>query len=189
MLVTSGGLALAIVAVRQRGGRFGTDRSLALLGERAAFVFATVALSGLLAQLVKHVVGRARPKLVDTTGAFHVDLFSIKASLASFPSGHTASAFGLALALGMMERRFAAVLLLLAVGVAAARVALGAHYPSDVVAGAALGAGVTLALAVQFARRGIAFERSAGRAGVALKGDGAVWPGLVALARGRGPRA
>lgn len=181
MLVSSGLLALAVVVVRRRGGPLAANRPVALLGERAAFVFATVAVSGLLAQLVKHVVGRARPKLVDTLGPFHFDLFSIKASLASFPSGHTASAFGLALALGMMERRLAAPLLLAAAAVGAARVGLGAHFPSDVVAGACLGSLTTLALAASFARRAIAFAERDDR--LVLKGDGSVWPGLVALAR------
>jgi membrane-associated phospholipid phosphatase len=187
MLVSSALLVGASWIARRRGRPQAINGPMALLGQRGLFVFTTIAVSGLLAQFVKHVVGRARPKLMETMGAFHFDLFSIKASLASFPSGHTASAFGLALALGLIERRLAPLLLALATLVAAARVTLGAHYLSDVVAGAALGSAVTLATAVVMARRGIAFDVVGSR--LRLKGDGIVWPALIAYVRRTGPAA
>ena len=60
-----------------------------LLASRALYFFTVQAFSGILSQVVKHLVGRARPKLIDTLGPEHFDLFSLKAVLASFPSGHT----------------------------------------------------------------------------------------------------
>jgi undecaprenyl-diphosphatase len=58
----------------------------------------------------------------------------------SFPSGHTSAAFAIATAL-QGERHCAGPLsLLVAVGIGLSRVYLGAHYPLDVAAGAALGA-------------------------------------------------
>ena len=58
----------------------------------------------------------------------------------SFPSGHTAAAFAAALALSGQGEWLGAVCLALAFGIGVSRVYLGAHYPLDVAAGAALGA-------------------------------------------------
>ncbi|MEV7602173.1 phosphatase PAP2 family protein [Kitasatospora sp. NPDC089797] len=68
---------------------------------------------------------------------------------ASFPSGHTASAFALATAVGTLLPAAAAPLALLACAVGYSRVHTGVHYPGDVLAGALLGsacAGTALAL-------------------------------------------
>ena len=58
-------------------------------------------------------------------------------------------------------------LLLGAVLIGLSRVLVGAHYPSDVVGGAALGSLVSAALARNFARRGLAFTPRAGGAVIA----------------------
>jgi YegS/Rv2252/BmrU family lipid kinase len=63
----------------------------------------------------------------------------------SFPSGHAASAFAFAVAATREVPEAGPVLLPLAAGVAYSRVYLGAHYPSDVLAGAAFGTAVGLA--------------------------------------------
>ena len=57
----------------------------------------------------------------------------------SFPSDHAAAAFGIAVA-ALLTYRFAGrILLAVAIVVALSRVAVGAHYPTDVLAGAAVG--------------------------------------------------
>ena len=63
----------------------------------------------------------------------------------SFPSGHSASAFAFAVAATRELPEAGLVLLPLAAGVAYSRVYLGAHYPSDVIAGGAFGAAVGMA--------------------------------------------
>ena len=57
----------------------------------------------------------------------------------SFPSGHTAVAFGVATALAAGDARIAAAEFALASAIGLSRVYLGAHYPLDVAAGATLG--------------------------------------------------
>jgi undecaprenyl-diphosphatase len=60
----------------------------------------------------------------------------------SFPSGHAASAAAFAIGAAVEQPRIAAPLGALAVAVAFSRVYTGVHHPSDVVAGAAIGAGL-----------------------------------------------
>jgi undecaprenyl-diphosphatase len=63
----------------------------------------------------------------------------------SMPSGHAATSFAGAVALTYFLPRSAPYVFLLAVAIAFSRIYVGVHYPSDVVAGAALGAAVGLA--------------------------------------------
>jgi undecaprenyl-diphosphatase len=57
----------------------------------------------------------------------------------SFPSGHTITAFAVAVSLSMFYPSLAVGLLFCALSVAASRILLGMHFLSDVVAGAAIG--------------------------------------------------
>jgi membrane-associated phospholipid phosphatase len=134
-----------------------------LLASRALYFFTVQVVSGILSQLVKHLVGRARPKLIDTLGPEHFDLFSLKAVLASFPSGHTTTIIAAAASLSFFMPRYTALLFALAVPVAASRLMIGAHYPSDVLGGVFLGLGSALAVARVFGRRKIAFTLEEGR--------------------------
>ncbi|HEX9636166.1 MAG TPA: phosphatase PAP2 family protein [Acidobacteriota bacterium] len=61
----------------------------------------------------------------------------------SFPSGHAAAALMLAVGLGSAYRRARWPLALWATGVCLSRIALGVHYPIDVLAGALLGGSLT----------------------------------------------
>jgi membrane-associated phospholipid phosphatase len=150
----------AIFAVLARGPWLSRvqNATLGLLAGRATFVFGATALSGLLSQIIKHLLGRARPSLIDMVGPFHFDAFALSARYASFPSGHTVTAFTVATALGWFMPKWRLPLFGLAALVGLSRVALGAHYPSDVLAGALLGIGATYALRKAFGFRRIVFR-------------------------------
>jgi undecaprenyl-diphosphatase len=128
-----------------------------LVASRAFYIFTVLAFSGLASQVVKHIVGRARPKLIDFDGSFHFDMFSLESVLASFPSGHTTTVFAVFGALSLLSPRLGLASLLLAIPVAASRIIVGAHYPSDVAGGLFLGLASALIVARIFARRRIAF--------------------------------
>ncbi len=106
-----------------------------------------VAIAGVLDQVVKNVVCRARPS-APRAGTFFAKFpcFPAAYAFASFPSGHATTAFAAALVLALWYPRWAGVFVGLAVLVGLSRVVLGSHFPSDVLAGALLGGGVALAL-------------------------------------------
>jgi membrane-associated phospholipid phosphatase len=84
--------------------------------------------------LVKLAVRRERP-LLDG----HPALAKAPSKL-SFPSAHATSSLAAATALGRVEPRARPALFTLAAAICVGRPYLGMHYPSDVLAGAALGA-------------------------------------------------
>jgi membrane-associated phospholipid phosphatase len=65
----------------------------------------------------------------------------------SFPSGHAASAFAFAYAVGRHLPALAVPIRLLAAAVAYSRVHTGVHYPGDVVIGSVIGAGTAAMVA------------------------------------------
>jgi membrane-associated phospholipid phosphatase len=71
----------------------------------------------------------------------------------SFPSGHAASAFAFAYAVGRNLPGLGVPIRLLAAGVAYSRVHTGVHYPGDVVAGSVVGAGTAAMVAAVFDAR------------------------------------
>jgi undecaprenyl-diphosphatase len=90
-----------------------------------------------VAEILKHLIGRPRPRSV------HADYFSLGPSFAegrdSFPSGHTINAFGAASVVAWFFPGLRGPVLILAGTVGLARVLRGAHFPTDVFAGAVLG--------------------------------------------------
>lgn len=169
-------VAFAALFLRGRGHGVAFDRASLFLAERATFIFVVNAVAGLFGQFVKHLLGRARPSLIDMVGPFHFDMMAFKSSYASFPSGHSLTAFGTALALAYMLPRWRWWLLALAALVAVSRVVISAHYPSDVLAGASIGLATAILLRRAFALRGIAFRYLSH--GPRLRGQGKIWPAL-----------
>jgi undecaprenyl-diphosphatase len=75
-----------------------------------------------------------------------VHLFSGHAADPGFPSDHATGAFAVAMAIYLRNRLWVGIALVAAAVLAVGRVAIGVHFPSDVLAGAVLGCGVALAL-------------------------------------------
>jgi undecaprenyl-diphosphatase len=73
----------------------------------------------------------------------------------SFPSGHTMTAFSIALVVSYFYPSLEGPLLFLALSIAMSRVVLGMHFLSDVLAGVVLGVGLGCASLTAFAALGL----------------------------------
>ena len=97
-------------------------------------------------KVVKRTVGRRRPCAIEA----HCWSSLLPPDQFSFPSGHSITAFAVAVSLGVFYPAALPVLLFCAATVAVSRVVLGMHFLSDVVAGSGLGAALGYAAAVLF---------------------------------------
>jgi membrane-associated phospholipid phosphatase len=149
------GLLIALIAVLASPALDRMSRAvLAMTVARLGYVFIAVGLPGLAATIVKRWIGRVRPSPL---GPFAYEPFSWRPEFASFPSGHAATAFAALVAIGIVLPRARPVLWVYALLVAASRIAVTAHYPSDVIAGAAVGAFGALWVRDWFAVRRLGF--------------------------------
>ena len=103
-----------------------------------------VALSGLVVNLLKVAVDRPRPSeyFADLAQEVHVPLGTPPDR--SFPSGHTQTAFGAGVYLSLMYPYASPLFLLMAALVGLSRIALGVHFPLDVLVGAVFGASFSI---------------------------------------------
>jgi lipid A 4'-phosphatase len=139
-----------------------------------AFLFASIAVSGLIVDVLKICFGRVRPKLL-----FHSDLYdftwlSWRPDHWSFPSGHTVTIVALMSALWWLWPRHLLFYILVAAIVAGSRVVVGAHYPSDVMAGALIAVLSNRYVALMFVRWGI--DLAASRAARVSATEMPPWP-------------
>ena len=115
-------------------------------GPRLRRAAVAAGLSAGLALLVAHflaaAVNRSRP-FVDHPLAHN---FLSHSTDPGFPSDHATGAFAIAFALVLRDRLIGGIALVFALILSFGRVALGAHYPSDVFAGAILGLAGALVL-------------------------------------------
>ena len=106
--------------------------------KKTIFISGTVITAAVITTTLKYTIKRERPYIT------YPDLDEDTESTSpSFPSGHTSAAFSLSTSLSVAYPKWYVVVpaYTWASGVAYSRLALGAHYPSDVLAGAIIGSG------------------------------------------------
>lgn len=144
-------MALAVLAgTTQRFARL----TIVSLIVRLEFMFVAIALPGLVVTIIKRLIGRVRPSVV---GPFAYMPFSWRPDYASMPSGHATTAFAVLVVLGALWPRARPLLWVYALLIAASRVIIAAHYPSDVIAGACVGGFGALLIRNYFAARHLGF--------------------------------
>ncbi|MCB9957965.1 MAG: phosphatase PAP2 family protein [Rhodospirillaceae bacterium] len=151
-------MAAAWLALRGRGETEAVTVTLQATG----FLFVAIAGSGIATNLVKQVIGRSRPVLLDTLDYHGFHPFAFEYAFQSFPSGHANTVFAAAVALAVLAPRWRWGLIALATVLALSRAVIVAHYVSDVIGGAALAYVTTLWLRDRMAAQGWLFERTPG---------------------------
>jgi undecaprenyl-diphosphatase len=113
---------------------FGGDDRFAALGAAGL----SSVLSILLFIWLKRLTGRRRPCQIEP----HCWATLLPPDQFSFPSGHTMTAFAVAIPLSLSYPNLTIGLLFCALSIAMSRILLGMHFLSDVVAGALIGTGL-----------------------------------------------
>jgi undecaprenyl-diphosphatase len=151
---------------------------------RLGFVFTAVAVPGLFVTIVKRLIGRARPFVAGDDVWAYLPL-GWRVDYASFPSGHATTAFSALVAIGALFPATRALMWTYAVLIALSRVVVTAHHPSDVIAGAIVGAFGALLVRDWFASRRLAF--AVGRTGAVHPMPGPSFGRIVRAIAGRPP--
>ncbi|MEQ1567400.1 MAG: phosphatase PAP2 family protein [Myxococcota bacterium] len=150
VLVCNRGASRATIAVLRAASKLGDGLLwVALVPILAAAVDGPAALrwagalatAGLTYRLAKQWTGRERPHVA----CAEIELLEAPLDRYSFPSGHTLHAVAAAVVVSDTVPGAGWLLWPFAALVAASRIVLGLHYPSDVVAGAAVGLAIGLA--------------------------------------------
>jgi len=152
--------------------------ALAAASIKVGYMFVAIGLTGLADTILKRIIGRVRPS---DLGAFAYEPLSWRSEYASFPSGHTANVFATLVAVGLIFPRARPFLWIYAVGIGASRVLGGAHFLSDVIAGAAFGAFGAIVIRDWFAARRLGFF--VGSDGRVHKMPGPSWRRIKKVAR------
>ena len=120
------GLCTVILMATRDAARFAALISCTLAAMVGILLFVTV----------KRAVGRKRPCHIEP----HCWATLLPPDRFSFPSGHSITAFAVAVPLGLFYPAVFPVMLFLAFSIALSRILLGMHFLSDVVVGALVGA-------------------------------------------------
>src|SRR5207253_9816616 len=139
-----------------------------------AFVFISIAASGVIVDGLKITFGRPRPKLFFQSNIYAFSWFSWHPDHWSFPSGHAATIAALMTALWYVWPQHLLFYILAGAIVAASRIVVGAHYVSDVLAGGLIAVVTTRCVAGLLARGGI--DLAASRLGQGASSGPLPWP-------------
>jgi membrane-associated phospholipid phosphatase len=156
LLIPSGLLVIAVASGDWRGPPRAVAAAWAEVGALAGVFFVAIAAPGLIADIVKPLVGRARPRAL-AEGASAFAPFHLGYAHASFPSGHADTMAALAVVAVLALGARALPVVVGAMIVAMSRMVIGVHHFSDVAAGVLLGGAVAYLVVRSAAAAGIGF--------------------------------
>ncbi|MDC0161644.1 phosphatase PAP2 family protein, partial [bacterium] len=95
-------------------------------------------LVGLATQIIKHIIGRPRPNHSLLDGSFEFNFFTTDSAFHSFPSGHSSTIIAIIIIASLIIPSLRYFFYTCGFLIAISRVVVGAHFITDVVAGALL---------------------------------------------------
>jgi membrane-associated phospholipid phosphatase len=147
-------IAIGLVVPLRRG----VSRTRLLhAGTLVQYLFCAVLIPVLMGQVIKWVVGRGRPFVGGKANPFNFAPFNGTEAYFGLPSSHAITSFALAFAVAAIWPKTRIVMAVYALAIAASRLVLLAHHPSDVVAGGLLGVIGAMAVRYWFAARRLGF--------------------------------
>ena len=105
------------------------------ISEISLFIFLNILLSGIVTQILKHIIGRPRPVLFNGFEQQSLSIISFDSKWHSFPSGHTATIFAFIFCMVLLFPKIKNILITVAIIIASTRVIVGAHFISDIFGG------------------------------------------------------
>ena len=157
-LVPFGLIVLCLAAVLSPALPRAAQGVIGALAARFGYLFLAIAVPGLFVTIVKRMIGRARPYRDIHGDPFTYKPFIWRPDYASMPSGHSTTAASAAFAIGAIWPRSRPFMWLYALLIMMSRVVLTAHHPSDVIAGALVGAVGAGLVRRHFAARRLVFS-------------------------------
>jgi undecaprenyl-diphosphatase len=140
--ISHGSILITIAIVLYLAGRFFNQK----YSSAGKSLLIGIISAGVVVQVLKHLVGRVRPKLTDNLVLMGP---SLKTGYDSFPSGHATVAFCMAYILASHFPRYRVFFYFWAAMIGLERVEGIAHFPSDVLAGAVIGIVIAKLLSVK----------------------------------------
>ena len=129
---------MSSLLIRWKRISYRSQEFLHKFGEALVFIFLSIAVSGIMADVFKPLLGRARPLLWEREGVYTFHPWSFHSLWNSMPSGHATTAMSLYFVATALVPRGRYVWLVGALILASSRVMVNAHYLSDIIAGTAV---------------------------------------------------
>jgi membrane-associated phospholipid phosphatase len=151
-------LVLVFAAITSPALPLLTRGVLATLAARFGFLFLAIGVPGLFDDILKGLIGRARPFVGGHLDPFAYLHFVWETDYASMPSGHSTNVAAAAMAVGAIWPRLRLPMWLYALVIMVSRVIVFAHFTSDVIAGALVGVVGAALMRRFFAARRLVFS-------------------------------
>ncbi len=125
------------------------------LGQNLLFFFVCTGCAGIITNIIKPILGRARPKLLFQDGIYGFSPLTIHSDWNSMPSGHSTTVFAAAAALAILCPRLRYIWYASAGTIALSRIVVNAHFVADVLFGILVGWGTAKIAEKKFRQIGL----------------------------------
>ncbi len=154
-------LAMIFAAIAIKSRKFSRfNGRLQVVTQVSGFIFFVTVVPGLFANLLKRLIGRARPIHLDEYGLFGFQPVFNDWSFQAIPSGHTSVIFAFAMGVVFLRPKWRWFMLSVALIGGISRIMVGVHFPTDVFAGILTGIIAAYAVRNYWLHKGWIFSKN-----------------------------